>query len=134
MKTLKAFEFKKATVRAGYDWDTILSGEIVQMDEGVDFTCSVSSLQTNVTEAARKRGQTVMTNKVEGGLVVKASKPDPAAAAAYKEKLKAQAKKAAEKAKAKKAAEASENGPATPPKPAAPAAHKPVPKPVHATK
>ncbi len=84
MKTLKSFEFTAPVgAKSRYDWDNILSGQIVQLEEGKDYACKPATFSTLIRSAAKKRGQTVRTSKVDGGMVVqangKAQKPAPKA-------------------------------------------------------
>ena len=71
MKTLNTFEFRSFTHGGRYDWDTILDGKIHQLTQGEDYhtekTSTFSSLARN---QAKKRGGTVRTTAVEGGVVM----------------------------------------------------------------
>ncbi len=78
-KTLKSFEFKAGVgAKSSYDWDTLLSGRILQLEAGKDYDCKDTTMATLIRNAAKRRGQTVQTNKVEGGMVIKASDPTTA--------------------------------------------------------
>lgn len=80
MKTLKRFDFPEAAsaIKAIYDWDAILSGKIVQLEEGVDFKCKVQTICMMARNQAKKRGVTVKVAKVEGGVVIQAGPPGSA--------------------------------------------------------
>ncbi len=77
MKTLKRFEFteKRTGSDRRYDWDTLLNGQIVQLNEGDDYTCKVNTIIAVAKKTAEKRGQTLQYQKVEGGVVIQASDP-----------------------------------------------------------
>jgi len=82
MKKLQSFEFKSFGDRAKskHDWAALLSGEIIQMEEGTDFTCKTQTLMTLARSAAKKRGLKLRSTKVEGGVVLQAYKdgePEP---------------------------------------------------------
>lgn len=81
MKTLKAFEFKPAVGSQGtqYDWDTLLSGDIYQLEEGKDFTCKASTFSTLARAAAKRKGLKLQTGKVDGGIVIQALPGDETA-------------------------------------------------------
>ncbi len=73
MKTLKKFEFKGGSDgRSSYDWDSILSGEIVQLEEGKDFTCKPQTLAMMARKQAKSKGMNVKIAKIEDGLVIQA--------------------------------------------------------------
>jgi len=75
MKTLNKFEFKAGVgAESTYDWEAILGGKIVQLEEGKDYECKTLTMQTLVRNAARKRGMTVQMNTNEAGIVVQAKK------------------------------------------------------------
>jgi len=63
MKTLKTFEFTAAVgTGASYEWDKILSGDIVQLDAGKDFECKPATFCTLARSAAKKRKMIVRTS------------------------------------------------------------------------
>jgi hypothetical protein len=90
MKTLKQFEFKTFGSGARYDWDKILDGAIHQLEEGKDYQCTTQTIATMCRNQARKRGMTIKSGTVEGGIVVQAVKASP-------EQLKAWAEADAQK-------------------------------------
>lgn len=79
MKTLKKFEFPetKGGFKSQYDWDKLLSGAIIQLEEGKDYTCKTANFFTMCRNAAKKRGMKVSVARVDGGVVIQAT---PAAA------------------------------------------------------
>src|SRR5438132_7728295 len=104
MKTLKSFEFKSLADRKTYDWDTILSGKIIQLEAGKDFECKPVTMATLCRSAARRRNLIVRTNVLKDGegdaatvtgLVVQAS---PASKEQIKAWEEADARKEAEEA------------------------------------
>jgi hypothetical protein len=75
MKTLKNFDFPTSgAAKATYDWDLLLDGKVRQLDEGLDYTCKSATLITLARATAKKRGLTLKAAKVEGGVVLQASK------------------------------------------------------------
>jgi hypothetical protein len=73
MKVLKSFEFKTRSIgEKEYDWDTLLDGEIRQLEAGVDYTAKNQTLRMMAAKQAQKRGMRVKVNAVEGGLVLQA--------------------------------------------------------------
>lgn len=77
MQVLKSFEFKSSgsTIKAVYEWDTILDGNIRKLEEGKDFKCKPQTFRMMAGKVARKRKLGVRVNKVDGGLVVQAFTP-----------------------------------------------------------
>jgi hypothetical protein len=74
MKTLKSFEFTESTVgRAIYDWDKILSGKIIQLEEGKDYTVNSDTVRALAYSQAKRRSLKVKVAAVEGGLVIQAT-------------------------------------------------------------
>lgn len=108
MKTLKKFDFQAfGAGRSDYDWDAILSGDVVQLTAGEDYSCKTVTFATLARSAARKRNMVLQTGKPqeEGveGIVVKASPASEEQIAAWatadaEAKTKRDAKKAAAKA------------------------------------
>lgn len=74
MKILKAFEWKSfgSSQKAKHDWDTLLDGQIHQLEHGKDFTSKPNTFLTLARNAAKARGLKLRTAKVEGGVVVQA--------------------------------------------------------------
>ena len=74
MKTLKKFEFPetKGGFKSQYDWDKLLSGSILQLEEGKDYSCKTANFFTMCRTQAKKRGMKVHTARVEGGVVIQA--------------------------------------------------------------
>jgi hypothetical protein len=72
MVTLKKFEFPDPTNRSIYDWDKILSGAILQLDEGKDYKCKTSTFVYLARQQAKKQNKTLRAKAVEGGVVVQA--------------------------------------------------------------
>jgi hypothetical protein len=104
MKILKSFEFGESTVgRAIYEWDKILTGKIVQLEEGKDYTVNSDTVRALCYSQARRRGLRVKVAAVENGLVIQSQ---PMSKDELAERDRQDAKKAAEKKAAKKAAEA----------------------------
>ncbi len=67
------FEFSRSGSRQSiYDWDTILSGEVVELESGKDFKCQPSSLAARLHLKAKERGGSLKTQtlKPSGNLVV----------------------------------------------------------------
>jgi hypothetical protein len=62
--------------RTKYPWDEWLNGKIWLLTEGVDFSISITSMQSSVTNAARNRGLKVTMRKREEGLYVQAIFPE----------------------------------------------------------
>lgn len=104
MKTLKKFDFGSST-RGSYDWDTILSGGIVQLESGSDYECKDLTMSSLIRNKARKSGKTVKIRVTEdpAGLVVQAED-------ATKEQRTEWAKQDAARKKAKAEAKGSDNG------------------------
>lgn len=98
MKTLKKFDFPEFGAKSSYDWDGILCGKPVQLEEGEgkDYNCKTVTFCSLARSAAKKRGLVIQTAKVEGGVVIQ-SHP------ASKEQLKAWADADAKKASDKEA-------------------------------
>ena len=72
MITLKKFEFPDPTNRSIYDWDKILSGAILRLDEGKDYKCKTGTFVYLARVQAKKQGKTLRSKAVEGGVVVQA--------------------------------------------------------------
>ncbi len=109
MKTLKSFDFGPSSGNTKHDWDSILSGKLVMLEEGTDFTCTIGTFHGNAKSRAASRGQDLKIKKVEGGIVLQAGPPDAEKAAEW---LQARKEKRAEEREARKAAaaEAAANG------------------------
>lgn len=83
MKALSTFTFSRSTTRESkYDWNKLLDGGIYQLTEGDDYTCKPETMITIARTAAKKRGLTIKAQKVDGGLVIQAIKPEAKPAAA----------------------------------------------------
>lgn len=94
MKVLKKFEFRGPVgVGATYDWDKILSDEIVQLEEGKDYECKTQTIRMMASKQARKRGKTLRANVVEGGIVLQSAPASKEQLKAWKEQDEAAAEK-----------------------------------------
>lgn len=78
MKTLDTFDFGSRSERkSSYDWDTILSGKIVVLVEGEDFTCKRSTMVIITRNKAKKLGKKLRTGQdFEGNLIVQVISAD----------------------------------------------------------
>lgn len=73
MKTLDSFEFGAQVGRSSYDWDKILSGDIVVLVEGDDYDCKPQTLKQRARQVAAKMGKKVRTGSdKEGNIVIQA--------------------------------------------------------------
>src|SRR5262249_5069166 len=74
MKNFKDFTFTQFgdSATTPYDLDHILSGKIVQLEAGTDYSCKPQTLLTLARAAATKRGLKLRTSKVENGVVLQA--------------------------------------------------------------
>jgi hypothetical protein len=72
MKSLESFEFTAPVGKAEYEWDKLLDGGIYQLAEGDDYHCKTATFRVMAAKQARKKGNIVRVNKVEGGLVIQA--------------------------------------------------------------
>jgi hypothetical protein len=72
MKKHDAFEFSRGSRQSIYDWDAILSGDVVELESGKDFKCQASSLAARLHLKAKERGGSLKTQtlKPSGNLVV----------------------------------------------------------------
>ena len=67
------YEFKRTGSRESkYPWDVLLSGEVIELEAGKDFTCQASSLAARLHFKAKEKGGTLKTQTVKpsGNLVV----------------------------------------------------------------
>lgn len=61
-----------------YDWDTLFDGKIYKLVKGDDFECDLESFRVQAYGAARNRGLTFRSTKLnENELAVQALKADP---------------------------------------------------------
>lgn len=73
MKTLDSFEFGAQVGRSSYDWDQILSGDIVVLVEGDDYDCKPQTLKQRARQVAAKMGKKVRSGSdKEGNIVIQA--------------------------------------------------------------
>lgn len=92
-KQLKKFEFSAAAGESTYEWNKLLNGYPWQMEAGTDYTCKTETFLTLARNQAALRGQTLKTQKVEGGVVIcTEGEPDAARGDAYRAKLSEQGK------------------------------------------
>jgi hypothetical protein len=76
MKTLESFDFgSRAVSSKKYNWDEILSGEIVVLEAGKDFECKPGGIRLTVKKNAEKLGLKVRSKVVDGNVVIQAFKP-----------------------------------------------------------
>jgi hypothetical protein len=97
VKKHDTFEFSRAGSRQSiYDWDAILSGDVVELESGKDFKCQPSSLAARLHLKAKERGGTLKTQtlKPSGNLIVqftreseKVAAEDPRRTAAGRSRL-----------------------------------------------
>src|SRR6266511_3211100 len=67
------YEFKRTGSRESkYPWDELLSGDVIELENGKDFTCQASSLAARLHIKAKERGGSLKTQtlKPSGNLVV----------------------------------------------------------------
>ncbi len=74
MKTLKSFQFPETAgiIKAKYQWNVLLNGNIHQLEAGKDFQCKPTTFIMMVRSRAKKAGITVKVAKVENGVVIQA--------------------------------------------------------------
>lgn len=62
--------------RARYPWNEWFDGQVRQLENGVDFTCTPEGLRTTIHTAAKRMGFKVTTANVEGDVYVHAEPVD----------------------------------------------------------
>lgn len=58
--------------KSQYDWGKILSGDIVVLEQGTDYTCKTATFALQVRAAAKRRGKQVKVATRQGQVVVQA--------------------------------------------------------------
>lgn len=67
MQKLDSFEFKTTGPVARYDWDTLLSGDILKLSAGEDFNCTPHTFGMMARNQGKKRGLQVRTSMQDEG-------------------------------------------------------------------
>ncbi|GIW60099.1 MAG: hypothetical protein KatS3mg087_1165 [Patescibacteria group bacterium] len=70
MKKLEKFEFGRTVERSKYDWDKLLSGEVLLLEKGKDFTCTASAFVMRARMVAKKKGLVLRSKRLENGDIV----------------------------------------------------------------
>lgn len=71
-QTRKVQRFDRPTAR--YDWDKILNGSIVELEQGTDYTCKSNTIGMMARKMAKSKGLSCRVKVMQGKVILQAIK------------------------------------------------------------